>query len=185
MHGALRSLRSWRRDCGIESPRHSAQAAPAPTFHVRNRSGDLEDALVRARGELELGVCAGKELFGSFVRRAILLDEPRVHLRVDEDAVVFEPLTLALPCAFHPCANFGGRLSPGPIRKFAKADLRHLDLDVDAVKQRAECARGTFQSAFGSSGRDGCASRSCRRGRDSLPQPAQIPRDRSRLPQHG
>jgi len=103
---------------------------------IRDRSGDLEDAIVGPGAESQLGYGHLQKLFSLGADGAMTLDLLRAHPGVGVDPPAFEPPELGLTGGAHPF--------PDLLRAFRfdlgddvpELDLRHLDLDIDAVEKR-------------------------------------------------
>jgi len=104
---------------------------------VGDGPGDLEDAIVGPGAESQLGHGHLQQLFPFGADGAMPLDVLRTHLGIGVDPPAFEPPELDLTGGAHPFPDlfraFGFDLGDD----VPELDLRHLDLDVDAIEKRA------------------------------------------------
>ena len=97
----------------------------------------LQDAIVTARTEPQLGDGVLHDLFALCGQHTVLADMPRTHLRVGVDLFVVEAAELNAARGNHACTD-GFRGFCGPrVGEFLVRNGRHIDLDIDAIHQRA------------------------------------------------
>jgi len=103
---------------------------------ISNRPRDLEDAIVSPGAESQLGHGHLQQLFPFDADGAMTLDILRAHLGVGVDPPAFEPPELDVTGGAHPFPDlfraFGFDLGDD----VPELDLRHLDLDIDAIEKR-------------------------------------------------
>ncbi len=104
---------------------------------IGDGAGQLEDAVVSARGKLQAGHGGFHQAAAGIIQNAERANFRRAHIRVASDRAVREALALALAGRFHPRA-YGRRGFPqARVAQFLVFHPRHLDMDVNAVEQRA------------------------------------------------
>jgi len=107
------------------------------SFHVSQCPGDLENALTGSRGKKSLPGCILKQLVADPVKTAVFGDS-----RVAQVCIGL-PGTgqLDIPGCYHPLANAGAAFRPRPLGvHHHRGRPGYLDLQVDAIKQRARDA---------------------------------------------
>ena len=104
---------------------------------VGNRAGDLQDAVVGAGAEVQIGHGELQQLHRRLIQRAVALQLAAAHAGVAGDLrLVLEPRLLPLARRDDPLANLRGRLA-GPLAgDLAELHRRHFDVQVNAVEQR-------------------------------------------------
>ena len=106
---------------------------------VGDGAGDLEDAIVSAGAEVQLGHGHLHHAFGGFVEGAMALEELGGHAGVAADlGILGEALALDVARFFHALADGGGGLAGSSFA--GDVPIRHggdFDVDVDAVEERA------------------------------------------------
>src|SRR5262249_46159237 len=68
---------------------------------------------------------------------AVLADQPRRHLRITVDALSRESFLLPVPRLLDPLPDFSRAFGALLFGEFADLDGRYVDVNVDAIKQRA------------------------------------------------
>jgi hypothetical protein len=106
------------------------------TGEIGQGSRDLEDAVVRPGGEIELLHRMLQVTRGLGIVTAMFFHLAGAHGRVGRLRVGLEPPALDFPCGFHPLADPAGILAAAGGGEFAVVHQRHLDVQVDAVEQR-------------------------------------------------
>ena len=106
-------------------------------LHVGNRPGDFQNALIGPRRQLELCICLSEQILRIGVRTAILLDLPRVHLRIAQDTAVLKAGVLTSSGRIYARADHARRFSGRAVAQLGIADFRHLNLNIDPIQQRA------------------------------------------------
>src|SRR5690348_362298 len=104
---------------------------------VGDGAGDFQDAIVGARGKpqashgaLEQAVAIGREA-------AVFPDLSWAHLRVAIDLLAFEALQLPLAGAHDTLTNLLRAFAARTLPQLAVLHRRHVNVDVDAIEQRA------------------------------------------------
>lgn len=106
-------------------------------FQVGDGAGHLEDAVVGAGRETEAVGYHLQHPVAVGVQFAEFLDEARRHLGIAMDFGAAVALLLNMAGALDPPGDVGRTFRLAAISKIAILDRRHLDVDVDAVQQRA------------------------------------------------
>src|ERR1700678_4437046 len=105
---------------------------------IGNGAGDFEDAVVGAGAQIQIGHGEFQQLDGGLVQRAMSLDFLGPHAGVAGDGrFVGEAGLLELAGLDDAGANGGGSFAGPLAADFAKFDLGHLDVQINAVEQRA------------------------------------------------
>ena len=105
---------------------------------IGDRAGHLHDPVVGTGGKIEPHHRPFEQLPRHLIQRAELAQHSGVHHGVRMHARhLTETLRLDLPRPNHPLADRGARLRRPHLRNLPDSHRRHLDLQVDAVQQRA------------------------------------------------
>ena len=114
---------------------------------VGNGAGQLENPVVGPRRQLQLVHGRAHQGASGFIQRAVPAHFGRLHFGVAHRAenrpcfhlaaLSSEPAALDLPGGLHPRLDGGGILRSAVFAQLLVLDARHLDVDVDAVEQRA------------------------------------------------
>lgn len=122
----------------LDGFQHILRADVLRSSEVRERSCDLEDAVMRAGGEVHLLHGVLEVAVALRIELAVLADEPGSHGGIAGDAGFPEPPGLDVACLHDTQADGLGLLSAGGLGgKFLEVDQRHFDVEVDAVEQGA------------------------------------------------
>ena len=151
---------------------------------VGDRAGDPQHPVVAARGQVHALGRAQQQLAAAGVGRRDLVEQLALDLGVGAQLGARragEALGLELARAGDPGGDPGARLAGRRRAHLGGGERRHLDVQVDAVEQRARDPRLVVARAARRAARrraPGC--RGSRSGRGSSPRPAGSARDRSR-----
>jgi len=104
---------------------------------VGDGPGDLEDAIVGPGAESQLGHGHLQKLFPFGADGAMPLDVLRTHLGVGIDLSAFEPPELDVTGGAHPFPDLFRAFGLDLGDDVPELDLRHLDLNIDAIEKRA------------------------------------------------
>ena len=104
---------------------------------IGDGSGDLAHAADRAHGEIVLVAGASDQFAAGVIERTERFQLARGKLRIAGDSLVPIAFLLAFSRRLHTAVDGGGRLFRHAFRNLADGNSRHLQLHVDAVKERA------------------------------------------------
>jgi hypothetical protein len=104
---------------------------------IRDRPADLQNPVVGARAKTEPRDRSLKELLGLRSDLAEFLNLFCPHLSIGVEPLPLEPLELPRLSTADAFSDLLRALAFPPRDNISELDLRHLDLDIDAVKKRA------------------------------------------------
>ncbi len=106
-------------------------------FHVGDGAGHLEDSVVGARAQAQSAHCVLEQALAFGRKVAVLAKLSGTHLRIGIDFLTLIPFKLPAAGADNPLADHIGPLGVGSVTQVAILHRGHVDVDIDAVKQRA------------------------------------------------
>jgi hypothetical protein len=108
---------------------------------VGDGAADFEDAAVGAGAQAQFVDGGFEQSFRSVVHGAIALDIARAHLGVGMDGPFLKPIQLDVTCLIDALANYLRGFPGVTAGEILVTYGRHLDLNVDAIEERAGYAR--------------------------------------------
>jgi len=105
-------------------------------IQVSDGARDLQDAVVGAGAQAQAGHGAFEQSLALHGDVAVLADLPGTQLGVAVDLFALVALQLALAGGDDPRSNLLGAFPARVRAQFVVLDRRHVDVDVDPVKQR-------------------------------------------------
>jgi hypothetical protein len=120
---------------------------------IRNRSRDLQNAVERARRELQLLHRRTHERLSCRIQPANHSHVGGRHVRVAVDVRIVrcEPRALSLSCSLDPRCNDGRGFAQSLARELFVWHTRHFDMNINPVEQRPADPQGPLRlCAFGS-----------------------------------